>query len=651
MVSKSDLAYPDTWYSCFFGYVLYFERNAMRKLALSDEILMKVDKAARYIGGEVNSVMKDKNDVDIRFAMCFPDVYEIGMSNLGMMILYNMFNEREDVWCERVFSSWMDLDKIMREEHIPLFALESQEPVKEFDFLGITLGYEMCYTNVLQVLDLSHVSLLAKDRKEDDPIVIGGGACAYNPEPIAEFFDMFYIGEGETVYDALFDAYKANKAAGGSRADFLFAASQIPGIYVPSLYNVTYKEDGTIASFAPEKEGVPEKVCKQLITDVTKDYRAIKAPVVPFIKATQDRVTLEIQRGCIRGCRFCQAGMIYRPTRERNVEDLKASAREMLQNTGHEEISLSSLSSSDYSELKELVNFLIEEFHGNAVNISLPSLRIDAFALDVMSKVQDVKKSSLTFAPEAGSQRLRNVINKGLTEEVILHGAGEAFKGGWNQVKLYFMLGLPTETEEDMKGIAHLAQKIAETYYEEVPKEQRKGKVQVNVSTSFFVPKPFTPFQWAGMYREEDFVEKAKVVKNEIRAQVNQRSIRYSWHEPDVTILEGFLARGDRRCAQVILKAYEKGAIYDAWSESFDYHIWKEAFAETNTDIDFYTLRERSTEEILPWDFIDAGVTKKFLIHEWEQAKKETVTPNCRQKCSGCGAMRYGGGVCYEGKN
>ena len=613
--------------------------------------MLKVDKAARYIGGEVNSVMKDKNEVEIRFAMCFPDVYEIGMSNLGMMILYNMFNQREDVWCERLFSPWPDLDKVMREKKIPLFALESQEPIRDFDFLGITIGYEMCYTNILQVLDLSGIPLKSADRGEDFPIVIGGGACAYNPEPLAPFFDLFYIGEGETVYDALFDAYKANKKAGGSRKDFLLAAAKIPGIYVPSLYEVTYKEDGTIASFAPTADGVPEKVQKQLIIDMEKEYRAVEAPVVPHIKATQDRVTLEIQRGCIRGCRFCQAGMIYRPTRERNVEDLKASAREMLQNTGHEEISLSSLSSSDYSELKELVNFLIEEFHGNAVNISLPSLRIDAFALDVMSKVQDVKKSSLTFAPEAGSQRLRNVINKGLTEENILHGAGEAFKGGWNQVKLYFMLGLPTETEDDMKGIAHLAQKIAETYYEEVPKEKRNGKVQVNVSTSFFVPKPFTPFQWAGMYREEDFVEKAKVVKSEIRAQLNQRSIRYSWHEPDVTILEGFLARGDRRCSKVILRAYEKGAIYDAWSESFDYNIWKESFAETNTDIDFYTLRERSTDEILPWDFIDAGVTKKFLIHEWEQAKKETVTPNCRQKCSGCGAMRYGGGVCYEGKN
>ena len=623
----------------------------MRKLALHDEILLQIDKAARYIGGEVNAVMKNKDDVDIRFAMAFPDVYEIGMSNLGMMILYDMFNKRDDVWCERLFSPWTDLDKIMREEHIPLFTLESQDPVKDFDFLGITLGYEMCYTNVLQLLDLSGIALLSADREENDPIVIGGGACAYNPEPLAEFFDLFYIGEGETVYDALFDVYKANKKAGGSRSDFLLKAAQIPGIYVPSLYEVTYKEDGTIESFHPTCEGVPEKVEKQLIIDMDKDYNNLEAPVVPHIKATQDRVTLEIQRGCIRGCRFCQAGMIYRPTRERDVEKLKKAARTMLQKTGHEEISLSSLSSSDYSHLKEIVNFLIDEFRDEAVNISLPSLRIDAFALDVMSKVQDVKKSSLTFAPEAGSQRLRNVINKGLTEEDILHGAGEAFKGGWNQVKLYFMLGLPTETEDDMKGIAHLAQKIAETYYETVPKEQRKGKVQINVSTSFFVPKPFTPFQWAPMFREEDFIEKAKIVKNEIRSQLNQRSIRYNWHEPDVTVLEGFLARGDRRCSKVILKAYEKGALYDAWSESFHYDIWKEAFKETGIDIEFYTLRERSTDEILPWDFIDAGVTRKFLIREWEQAKAETVTPNCRQKCSGCGVLKYKGGVCCESKN
>ena len=636
---------------CIWQIVTNRERKRMRKLALSDEILLSVDKAARYIGGEVNSVMKNLDGIDVRVAFCFPDVYEIGMSNLGMMLLYNMFNKRPDVWCERVYSPWLDLDKLMREQNIPLFALESQDPVRDFDFLCITLGYEMCYTNVLQALDLSQIPLKAADRDESCPIVIGGGACAYNPEPLAAFFDLFYIGEGETVYDALFDAYKANKEAGGSREEFLLKAAQIPGIYVPAFYDVTYKENGTIASFAPNRPGVPEKVQKQLIVDMDKGYCPIEKPVVPFIKATQDRVTLEIQRGCIRGCRFCQAGMIYRPLRERDVEELKESARAMLKNSGHEEISLSSLSSSDYTHLEELVNFLIDEFKSAGVNISLPSLRIDAFALDVMSKVQDIKKSSLTFAPEAGSQRLRDVINKGLTEEVILHGAHEAFVGGWNRVKLYFMLGLPTETEKDMKGIAHLAERIAEEYYDTVPKEKRHGKVQIVVSTSFFVPKPFTPFQWAPMYTEQDFIDKAKVVKEEIRAQLNQKSIKYNWHEPDVTTLEGFLARGDRRASEVILKAYEKGALYDAWSESFRYDIWKEAFAETGIDIEFYTLRERSTDEILPWDFIDAGVTKEFLIREWKQAKGEVVTPNCRQKCAGCGARRYEGGVCYEGKN
>ena len=621
----------------------------MTKLALSDEILMKIDKPARYIGNELNSIKKDKEKVAIRFAMCFPDVYEIGMSHLGVQILYDMFNKMEDVWCERVYSPWPDLHKIMKEEHIPLFGLESQEPIKNLDFIGFTLNYEMCYTNVLQILDLGQIPLLAKDRTEDDPLVIGGGCCTYNPEPMADFFDLFYMGEGEISFYELFDLYKKMRAEGRSRHEFLHEASKVPGIYVPSLYEVTYKEDGTIASFEPIYEDVPKTIQKQIVLNMTEAVYPEK-PVVPFIKATQDRVVLEIQRGRIRGCRFCQAGMVYRPVREKNVEHLKELAYKMLKSTGHEEISLSSLSSSDYSQLPELVNFLMEECDRRGVNISLPSLRIDAFSLDVMKKVQDIKKSSLTFAPEAGSQRLRDVINKGLTREVILEGAGKAFEGGWNKVKLYFMLGLPTETEDDMKGIAHLCEEIAERYYE-IPKDQRNGKCQITASTSFFVPKPFTPFQWAPMYTEQDFIDKAIVVKEEIRAQLNQKSIKYNWHEPDVTTLEGFLARGDRRCSKVILKAYEKGALYDAWSESFHYDIWKEAFKETGVDIEFYTLRERSTDEILPWDFIDAGVTKKFLIREWEQAKAETVTPNCRQKCSGCGVLKYKGGVCCESKN
>ena len=623
----------------------------MRKLALSDEILLSIEKPARYIGNEVNAVDKpgfpDLENM-IRFCMCFPDVYEIGMSHLGIQILYDMFNQRDDIWCERVYSPWPDLDKIMREQNIPLFALESQDPVKDFDFLGITIQYEMCYTNILQILDLSGIPMQASDRTEDDPIVIGGGPCAYNPEPLAQFFDLFYIGEGETVYFDLMDAYKENKANGGSREDFLRKAAQIPGIYVPSLYQVSYHEDGTIAAFQPIEEGIPERIEKQVVMNVTDTYYP-KAPVVPFIKATQDRVVLEIQRGCIRGCRFCQAGMLYRPTRESDVEFLKNKAVEMLDATGHEEISLSSLSSSDYSRLPELVNFLMDECGRRGVNISLPSLRIDAFSLDVMKKVQDIRKSSLTFAPEAGSQRLRDVINKGLTEEVILEGAGKAFEGGWSKVKLYFMLGLPTETEEDMKGIAHLCEKIAKRYYE-IPKEQRHGKCQITASTSFFVPKPFTPFQWAPMCREEEFLDRARVVREEIHAQLNQKSIKYNWHEADVTVLEGILARGDRKVGDAILKAYEKGALFDSWSESFHPEVWKEAFAETGIDTDFYTIRERSDDEVFPWDFIDIGVSKAFLLREWKRAHEEKVTPNCRMKCSGCGAGTYKGGVCVESK-
>lgn len=618
----------------------------MRKLALSDEILMTVEKPARYIGGEVNAVMKDKDQVDIRFAMCFPDVYEIGMSHLGIQILYDMFNRREDTWCERVYSPWPDLHKVLKEKQIPLFALESQDPVKKFDFLGITIQYEMCYTNILQILDLSGIPLSAEDRTMDDPFVIGGGPCTYNPEPLAEFFDLFYIGEGETQYFALLDLYKEWKNSGKSRQDFLKAAAQIPGIYVPSLYEVTYAEDGTIAKMKPICPEAPEKVKKQIVMDVTNTFYPEK-PVVPYMKATQDRVVLEIQRGCIRGCRFCQAGMLYRPTRERDLEMLKKAAYAMLKNTGYEEISLSSLSSSDYSQLGELVNFLIDEFGSKGINISLPSLRIDAFSLDVMSKVQDIRKSSLTFAPEAGSQRLRDVINKGLTEEVILDGAGQAFEGGWNRVKLYFMLGQPTETEEDMKGIAWLAEKISERYYE-VPKEQRNGKCQIVVSTSFFVPKPFTPFQWAQMCTKEEFLHRAYVVNHEIKEQKNKKSIKYNWHEADVTVLEGILARGDRKVAKAIRSAYEKGCLFDSWGEYFHNDLWMEAFAQTGVDPDFYTVRERSEEEVFPWDFIDIGVTKKFLLREWKKAHEEKITTNCRQGCSGCGAATFGGGVCYE---
>ncbi len=616
------------------------------KLALTDDILLQVEKPARYIGNEVNMVRKDISKVDVRFAFCFPDVYEIGMSHLGIQILYDMFNKMDGVYCERVYSPWLDLDKLMREKDIPLFSLETQSPIKDFDFLGITIQYEMCYTNILQVLDLSKIPLLSADRSEEDPIIIGGGPCTYNPEPIAPFFDIFYIGEGETVYKDLIEAYRINKKNGGKRIDFLKLAAKIPGLYVPAFYDVKYNEDGTIKSFTPNTAEAPSTIIKELVMDLSDTVYPEK-PLVPYIRATQDRVVLEIMRGCIRGCRFCQAGMIYRPVRERDVEFLKNLAIEMLKNTGHEEISLSSLSSSDYTKLNELLEFLIEEFKGKGINISLPSLRIDAFSLDIMSKVQDVKKSSLTFAPEAGTQRLRNIINKGLTEEDILNGCALAFAGGWNKVKLYFMLGLPFETREDMEGIAVLSDLVARKYYE-IPKSERNGKCSITASSSFFIPKPFTPFQWAPMCTKEQFLDRAKIVNDKMKEMLNKKSIKYNWHEADVSVLEGLLARGDRRVADVILNAYKKGCIYDAWGETFDNDKWLDAIKEAGISLDFYTTRERSVDEIFPWDFIDIGVNKSFLAKEWENAKQGIVTPNCRTKCNGCGAASFGGGVCFE---
>lgn len=622
----------------------------MRKLALSDEILMSIEKPARYIGGEYNSVMKDKEQVDVRFCMCFPDVYEIGMSHLGIQILYDMFNRREDTWCERVYSPWPDLHKVMKEQHIPLFALESQDPLKEFDFLGITLQYEMCYTNILQVLDLAEIPIWSKDREKGDPIVIGGGPCSYNPEPIADFFDIFYIGEGETVYGDLIELYKIYKHSDMTREEFLIKVSQIPGLYVPALYDVTYHEDGTIASFGPKYEEVPKTILKQVVTDMSSAVYPEK-PVVSYMKVTQDRVVLEIMRGCIRGCRFCQAGMIYRPTRPKDVNVLKHYAEAMLDNTGQEEITFSSLSSSDYQSLPELTDCLIEKMDNNHVNISLPSLRIDAFSLDVMQKIQDIKKNSLTFAPEAGTQRLRNVINKGLTKENILNGSLQAFLGGWNKVKLYFMMGLPTETYDDITGIADLSEEISELYFVNIPKEKRDGRVMVSASASYFVPKPFTPFQWAPMITPEEFQKRAYFVKDKFREAKNHKSLKFAYHEADITILEGLLARGDRKLCQVIYDVYQSGQIFDAWTEYFDKSNWDNALEKNHIDIGFYTYRDRSVDEILPWDFIDIGVTRKFMEKEWERAQAEVVTPNCRMKCSGCGAAKFGGGVCFENKN
>ena len=621
-----------------------------RKLALSHEILMSVEKPIRYVGGELNSVYKSKDEISLRFVMCFPDIYEIGMSHLGISILYEMFNSFEDTWCERVYSPWLDLDQILREKNIPLFALESQDPVKDFDFLGITLQYEMCYTNVLQILDLSQIPLYSKDRALDKPlgnypIVIGGGPCVYNPEPIADFFDLFYIGEGETRYRQLLDLYKESKNKGITRREFLHKAALIPGIYVPSLFIVEYNDDFTIKNRKPLYDDIPVTVSKEIVKDLDDTYFPTK-PVVPFIRATQDRIVLEVQRGCIRGCRFCQAGQIYKPIRERSPEKLVELAKQIIANTGYEEMSLSSLSTSDYPYLKELLNELIDLCNSKKINISLPSLRIDAFSLDVMSKVQDVRKTSLTFAPEAGSQRMRNIINKNLTKDDIMSGAKMAFEGGWNKVKLYFMLGLPFETNEDIEAIPALSNEIAALYYETVPKDKRNGKVQITASTSFFIPKPFTAFQWAKMNNMQDFIDKAEITKKTFAKQLNSKSLSYHWHEAGTSVVEGVFARGDRKVSDSIKYAYDNGCLFDAWNEQYKHDVWMDAFSKYSHGLDFYIFRQRREDEIFPWDFIDIGVTKQYLLNEWHNSINEKVTDNCKNKCAGCGAFKYECGIC-----
>ncbi len=612
-------------------------------ITTKDKILSAVEKPTRYTGGELNSVLKNPADVDVRFGFCFADTYEIAMSHLGLKILYHTLNNREDTYCERVFAPWTDMEAEMKKHGMRLFALETGDEVTHFDMLGFTLQYELCYSNVVNMLCLADIPVRAKDRDESYPIICGGGPCAYNAEPVADIFDFFMMGEGEELIHEVVEEYKKWKKSGKkNKRDYLETIAEIEGIYVPSFYDVEYNEDNTVKSVTPNNPHAKPRIRKRIMKDFDLAY-APETIIVPFGEVVHDRVMLEVMRGCLRGCRFCQAGYIYRPLRERKPDTLLRMADNLLSCSGYDEISLSSLSTSDFSGLPILTDGLLKMTEKKKIGLSLPSLRIDNFSLDLMEKVQKVRKTGITFAPEAGTQRLRDVINKNITEENIMQSTDLLFRGGWTNVKLYFMIGLPTETMDDVRGIADLAQRVLDVYFA-VPKEERAKNINITVSTSSFVPKPFTAFQWAKQDTRDMIIEK----QNELKSSIKSKRIRYNWHDNKTSYLEGVFARGDRRLCEVIIKAVENGCKFDGWGEHFNFDMWMRTFDELGIDPDFYTSRERTYEEVLPWEHIDIGVTKKFLMRENEKAKQAVTTPNCRQQCSGCGVKSFGTGVCYE---